>query len=63
MRLLISQSSSTCHVDFGVWNGCIVAIRPLYNQLVPVLVVAVTVGFSSKGVGRKGVYFLLAVLL
>lgn len=63
MRLLISQSSSMCLVDFGVWNGQTVAVGPLYNQLVPVLMVAVTVGFFSKGVRTKDVYFLLAVIL
>lgn len=53
MGLLISQSSCTFLVDFGVWNRQTVAVGPLYNQLVPVLMVAVTVGFFSKGVRRK----------
>lgn len=38
----------TYHVDFVVWSG--LAVRLVYNQLLCVLMVSGTPGFSSKGV-------------
>jgi len=53
VRLLVSQSRRVCHVYFGVWSGQTVGVGPLCNQLVPVLVVAVTGGFLLRECGEE----------